>query len=227
MTQGQGFAWLRGIASNDYIKGKKRLIPQDEASYYIVERLMLRALADLGIGIVYERPAGEPLPVLMTHRHNNAYIFSLFTPSTTVKTKLKFPLGAPILDAYETRLENGFSTYHFPKSERKECRVFVEQKEGIVFCHEHYPGSAVFRRRIKVGGLKNATVRFLAEDYCKNEVDVCLNTTDVCCVLTDPVEPHYITRNGITWCEVQNVTGSLIFSMPMKEELFFKADSLK
>ncbi|MBQ8431318.1 MAG: hypothetical protein IJX28_00390 [Clostridia bacterium] len=219
-TRGEGFVWLRGLASNDFIKGKKRLIPQREEDYYPVERLMLRALSELGCTILYEKPVGQPSPVMMLHRFDNAFVLAQYSPSTVVKTKLKLPLGAPILDGYDVCLEEGYATYHFPKAERRECRVFVEQAEGVVYCHEHPPCSARMRRRVRVGGLKNATVRFLGEDYCKECLDVRLNTSGDACLLSDPMEYSYKTEQGVTYCEVRNVTGTLTFSMPLRDGPF-------
>ncbi|MBQ8440306.1 MAG: hypothetical protein IJX19_06585 [Clostridia bacterium] len=223
MTKGKNFIWLRGVTSNEYVKGKKRLLPQDESVYFIAERLMLLALSELGCSIAFEKPVGQENPVLMIHRHNNAYVFSQFSPSTTVKTKLKFSMGAPILDGYDAALDGGFATYHFPKAERRECRVFVEQESGVVSCREIPPVSATMRRRIRVSGLKNATVRFLAEDYCKENIDVRINTRGDACVLTDPVFARYVTENGVSYCEVFVDKGSVTFSMPMREDRFFRA----
>ena len=131
------------------------------------------------------------------------------------------PLGAPILDGYSAIIENGYAAYHFPKAERKECRVFVEQDKGVVSCHELPPGSHYLRRRIQVAGLKNATVRFVAEDYCKDNLTIKLNTQGSSRIVTDPFDAKYVTENGITYCEITNVSGTLIFSMPMKKQMFF------
>ena len=224
MTRGNGFVWLRGVTSNEYKKGSRRLLPQDESQYFIADRLMLRALSEFGYSFAFERFERNPLPVLMIHRHNNAYIFSQFTPDTSVEVQWKLPLGAPILDGYEALMKDGYATYRLPRAERRECRVFVEQESGVVSCSELYPCSAVMRRRIRVGGLKNATVRFLAEEYCKENVDVRLNTRESACQTSDPVFPKYVTKNGDTYCEVTGVTGTLVFSMPMREQRFFEVE---
>lgn len=222
MTRGNGFVWLRGVTSNEYKKGSRRLLPQDESQYFIADGLMLRALSEFGYSFAFERFERNPLPVLMIHRHDNAYIFSQFTPDTSVEVKWKLPLGAPILDGYEAVMKDGYATYRLPRAERRECRVFVEQQSGVVSCKELRPCSAVMRRRVIVRGLKNATVRFLAEDYCKENVDVRLNTHVSACQISDPVFPKYVTQNGDTYCEVTGVTGTLVFSMPMKKERFFQ-----
>lgn len=222
MTRGEGFVWLRGVSANEYKKGSKRLLPQDEAKYFISERLMLRALEEFGYSFSFERYGITDLPVLMIHRHDNAYIFSQFTPDTSVEVQWRLPLGAPILNGCEAVMKNGHAAYRLPRAERRECRVFVEQESGVVSCSELYPCSAVMRRRIRVGGLKNATVRFLAETYCKEDVDVRLNTRESACQTSDPVFPQYVTKDGVTYCEVTGVTGTLVFSMPMKQQRFFE-----
>ena len=174
------------------------------------------ALKDFGIFISYEKYADEKTPVIMCHRYNNAFMFSVYSPSTTIKTKMKFPYGAPVLDGYDTVLENGCATYHFPKSEHRECRVFVEQNDGIVSCCEVPPVSIQYRRRIEVSGLKNATVRFLAEEYCKDNVNAVLNSDVDAYFRTDKFESGYVEIDGVKFFEARNVTGSLVLSMPFK-----------
>ena len=152
----------------------------------------------------------------MCHKYNNAFIFSVYSPSTTVKTLMKLHYGAPILDGYDTALENGYASYHFPKAEHRECRVFVEQNDGIVSCCEVRPASCEFRRRIEVSGLKNATVRFLAEDYCKDNLHAVLNSCPENYADVDEFESQYVEIDGITFFEVRNVTGTLVVAMPFK-----------
>ena len=150
----------------------------------------------------------------MIHRFDNAYIFSSFLPSTTVKTKIKMPLGAPILKGYEAVLEEGYAVYNFPKAERAECRVFALQDSGIISCYEDAPTSYQLRRRITLKGLKNATVRFLAEDYCKDNIEAKLNSHRDFFFVGDEFDGGYVTKDGITYYEARNVTGTITFSMP-------------
>ena len=51
-----------------------------------------------------------------------------------------------------------------------------------------------------------------------------LNTRESACQTTDPVFPGYVTKDGVTYCEVTGVTGTLVFSMPMKKQRFFEAN---
>lgn len=204
-VKSENAAWISTTVSKDYA---------EDSGYFICEVLMTEALSMLGFELKYERTADEKLPVIMLHRHDNAYMLSSFLPSTTVKTKIKTPLGAPILDGYETVLEDGYATYNFPKAERRECRAFVEQESGIVGCREEAPVSYQIRRRVTVTGLKNATVRFLAEDYCKDNIEARLNSHRDFFFVSDDFDGGYITRDGITYFEARNVTGTMTFGMP-------------
>lgn len=202
-AQVQNAIWLRGIVSKAYNVGSP-----------IGESFLRLALDKLGIRIRLDKRDGVKPPVLMTHRHDGAFVFSVYSPSTTVKTSLHFPLGAPILDGYETILEDGFATYHFPKAEHRECRVFVEQQDGVVSCSEIPPVSAQYRRRIEVDGLQDATVRFFGENYCKTDLQVLRNSHRDFYFVTQPFEGEYVTDGDLTWYEVRHVTGRVTFSMP-------------
>ncbi len=217
-TQNGNCIWVRGTVSSDYVAGQQLLVPHDRTKYFFGESLMRKALSKLGWEIDFEGDIDALQPVLTIHRHNNAYVFSQFAASTTFKTKLKFPLGAPVLDAYDTRLEDGYATYHFPKAEHRECRVFVEQESGIVSCSEQTPSSVALRRRVLVSGLKNATVRFLPETYCMDNIEVKLNTSKPYYPAGDNFEGEYVTKDGITYYEARNITGNMLFSMPSKSK---------
>ena len=137
-----------------------------------------------------------------------------------METKLRFPLGAPIFVGYDVELEDGAAVYHFPKAEHAECRVYVEQEGGVVSVKERAPVSAKFRRRIEVNGLKNATVRFYGERYCKEEVSVKINVIGDYCENNGELNVELIQSEEYgTYYEVKDVTGDLVFSMPFKDLL--------
>ncbi|MBO5060765.1 MAG: hypothetical protein J6C82_07620 [Clostridia bacterium] len=208
--------WLRGTASIDRIKysDQGRLpVPHNDAEYFIGERLMLNALSKFGLEISYDKPLGEKSPVMMISRSDNAWIYSVYTPSTTVKTTLKHPLGAPVLLGYQTKLENGRATYNFPKAEHKECRIFIEQQDGVVGAEELTPVCYTLRRQIKVTGLKNATVRFFPEEYCKNDATAVLNWIGYY-IRSEKFDFEIITDEFGTYLEARNVTGNMAFQMP-------------
>ena len=206
--------WVRGTVSANIVKGQQILKADDANDFFIGESLMLKALALLGMGIEFENPENKRKPVIMLHRHDNAFVLSAFLPSTTVKTKLRFEYGIPVLNGYETRIENGFAAYNFPKCVHCECRVFVEQESGVVGCREVAPVDYRFKRRVAIYGLKNATVRFLAQEYCKRNVTAALNSDTDFYEVSDRFEYGYKEINGITFFEARNITGELVVSMP-------------
>jgi len=212
--------WLRATVSAEYRPGSPRLVRHKSEQYFISESLAVHAFALLGWEMQYKRPAGQLAPIFTLHRHNGALIFASHHPSTTVETRLKFPLGAPILDAYETVLEDGYAVYHFPKAERRECRVFVEQESGVVGVREIPPVSAEFRRRIEVHGLKNATVRVFAEEYCRDCIGAVLNSHEDHYFVGDAFEGEYKTDEYGTYFEARGVTGNFVFSMPFRDRKF-------
>lgn len=151
-----------GDVLGEYVGGHL-LTPDDEEQYCSGESFLRYALGRLGYDIRLEKeyPASKE-PVIMLSRHDNAFMFSVCAADTTVKTRLRFPLGAPLLLAGETMIdEEGFANYSFSRAELRECRVFVEQEEGVLGCHDISPGSMFMRRRIKVSGLKTRPCAFL------------------------------------------------------------------
>ncbi len=215
-TQNGNCIWVRGTVSADYVEGEQLLTPHNKDNYFLCESLMRMALGRLGYEFNFAGDENVKSPVMMVHKHNNAFIFSMFLDSTTVEAKLKFPYGAPVLDAYDTIIENGYSTYHFPKAERKECRVFVEQNDGIVSCTSVSPGSHILRRRIRISGLKNATLRFFPESHCTNDIDIKVNAHPVYRQVGDDFDGELITDGNVTYYEIRNVTGNVIIGMPGK-----------
>ena len=205
------FVWLRGIVSA-YLKENSRLpVVYKEDEQFIFEKLMNKALSYLGIDISFEKPLNTENPKIMISKNNGAYIFSSYMPSNTVKTRMKFSFGAPVLIGYDTVMENGYSSYYLPKAEHKECRIFVEQNKGIVCAKEYHPVSAVYRRIILVEGLENATVRFLPESYCLENTDVFDDG-----YYHEKLDYEFVEIDGVKFLELKNVTGNLFFNMPHK-----------
>ncbi len=166
--------------------------------------------------------ADSKSPVVMINKHNNANIFTVFSPDSTAETVLKFPLGAPILDGYEVELRDGSAVYHFPKCEHKECRVYVEQKDGVVQAKGVSPGSMINRRRIEISGLKNATVRFFGESYCKDIMQVATNVVTIQDKYNNDCKfdgEYKTSKEHGTYFEARNITGNILFSMPHKDLL--------
>ncbi len=151
--------YLRGTNSCSFTGGRL-LTPDDPSKWFVAPVLTRYALREFGfnISIDKENPTVKS-PVLTLARSNNAFVFSGYNPGSTAKLRLKMPQGAPILSGLETKLENGNSTYTMPTAWNRECRVFVEQKNGIISFKELYSGQLDISRRFQINGLKNATVR--------------------------------------------------------------------
>lgn len=177
---------------------------------------LLLALKKFGYQIEFSSDGESDLPSLTLHRNNNSLIFSVYNRDNTVEARFKFPLGAPILDGYSTRLCDGFSTYRFDKCAHSECRVFVKQKSGTVKVKETSPVNAYYRRKITISGLENAAVALFGEEYCKTD-----------CIVTEfgaeyqapiPMDGWKIIsdkENG-TYLYGQNINGTVTFCMPKK-----------
>jgi hypothetical protein len=122
-----------------------------------------------GYKIVFETQEDYiKLPAMTVNRSNNGLFFSVYNPDTTTDTLLEFPLGAPILSGGETRVTNRTARYRFSRCEHRECRIFVEQKEGTISAHEEPPVNGKYRRRMAIRGLQDATVYYFPEKYCKH-----------------------------------------------------------
>lgn len=209
--------WLRGTSSNDFQKNAHILAPHNPEEYFPAEALVRLALREFDYNIDFVKEAsGSKTPVIMLHRNKNAYYFSGYVPDTTVKTKLKFPLGAPLLIGSETKLSEGYSVYTMPRAWRAECRVFVEQKEdGILSVKEYPPVSYFMRRRLLLTGLKDATVRIMPETGFEESTELLLNSEYPFLVGERPDARATATPWGKV-IEVKGVTGELMISTPFK-----------
>ncbi len=171
-------AYLRGTNSSTFMGGKL-LTPDDPEKWFTGPLLLRYALKafDFNYGIDKAGPAVKN-PVLTISRSNNAFIFSGYSPNTTVLQKFRLPQGAPVFTGFETRLKNGFSTYSMPTAWHKECRIFVEQAEGILSCKEEYSGQREISRRLQLAGLQKATVRiYPGEAATPESLQVFLNSS--------------------------------------------------
>ena len=106
-------------------------------------------------------------PTMCILRRDNGLFFSIYNCNTTTQTHLKFPLGAPVLCGTECEMIDGKATYHFSRGEHRECRIFVEQNNGVISCREAPPINVRYRRAIHITGLKDATIRLFTEKGCE------------------------------------------------------------
>ena len=196
--------------------------------YFISETLLRTAISKLGFVIDFDKTSQELYPVSVITKKDNGYIYNVHNRCLTVDTHLSHPLGAPVLIGYETKIKDGKSVYRFPTALHKECRVFVEQDNSIVSCHELTPSAYQFKRRFIIRGLKNATVRIFAEDYCKNDFKVLLSdetfidnsgTMGSRSFVTLPFEGDFVTDEYGTYFEARNVTGVITVCMPTKRTI--------
>lgn len=209
--------WFRGLIGGE-ISGR-HVANYDYGQYVNTQNIFRQLFEKYGYTIKFERYSGNNKnPIIMAYKYDNATMFSIGNPDTSVKTYLKFPLGAPILTAYETELVDGCATYTFPRAEHTECRVFVEQESGIVSARECIPVSFKYRRRMSVSGLENSTVRFFAESYCAGSIEAVLNSHVDDFPDVDPFEWEVVESEEYgTYFEVKNVTGEMVFSMPFEK----------
>jgi len=157
---GGSVCYVRGTNSATY-KGGHLLTPDDPGIWFPGPSLMRHSLKLFGYSLVYDKKnTGVQDPVNCISRHDNGFFFSGFVPNQTVEQQYRFPQGAPLIIGWETELKNGSTTYRFPKAFFEECRIFIEQQEGIISCYEIHSGEKGITRRIGIKGLQNAKVRF-------------------------------------------------------------------
>ena len=180
--------------------------------------MLLKAADNLGYSIVHDFKAdGAKPPTMTVSRHNNGMYFSVYNTNTTTETKLHFPLGAPIMMCGETEIRDGYSTYRFARSEHKECRIFVEQKDGIISVREATAACFRYRRRFKVSGLNDAAVCYFSEEYSKNcaAVGPVSKTYNMTPVLDERFEAVNDSKYG-TYIKGEHRTGDFFFFMPTR-----------
>lgn len=171
-------AYVRGTNSSSF-KGGKLLTPDDPEKWFTGPLLLRYALKEFDINYSVDKyDPSVKSPILTVSRSNNAFFFSGYSPNTTVQQRFKFPQGAPVFTGFETILDKGYSTYFLPTAWHKECRIFVDQQDGIISCKEAYSGQREISRRLQLAGLKNATVRIFPEEKITEEqLQVFLNSS--------------------------------------------------
>lgn len=180
---------------------------------------LTEAMAGYGYHIRFLKEEGSPLPSMTLHRSDNALFFNVYNRDTTVEARFKFPLGAPVLNGFDTKLVDGYSTYRFPRSTHSECRVFVKQESGIVRAREMAPVNRKYRRKIRVSGLENATVCLFAESYCAAESIVAvLSDNDATPVAQENWKVVKDPEYG-TYLYGENISGVITFCMPFADRM--------
>ncbi len=202
--------YVRGTNSARYSGG--HLLTTDEPSKWFTGGSLMRyALSQLGYSIRYVKlsPAIKN-PVNAVSRHDNGFYFAGFTPNQTTEQQLRFPQGAPLFTGMETELKDGYATYRLPKAWSKECRVFVEQNDGLLTCYEIAPVEYQIKRKIGVSGLKNATVRFYpGKDEARFKA---MNGNNHSPERPDTLQSIRSNQFPATCYEYKNISGQLVFT---------------
>lgn len=168
------------------------------------------ALASFGYKISFVKKAESAKPPTMAiSRCDNALFFSVYNSNTTTEALFRFPLGAPVLIGCETEMIGGRSAYRFSRAEHRECRIFVEQQEGILSCREHPPVNARYRRVIRLTGLKDAAVVLFPEKGCECAVSRA-RSTDVSPEFDDRFTLVHDDVHG-TYLRGEHIEGNIYF----------------
>ncbi len=168
------------------------------------------AMAAFGWQISFgKRVDGVKPPTMALSRFRNALLFSVCNSNTTTDAYFRFPLGAPVLIGCETEMNGGKSSYRFSRGERRECRVFVDQTDGVISCREHPPVNARFRRAIRIRGLKDATVILFPETGCECAVSKA-PSTDVSPEFDERFAAVHDETYG-TYLKGEHITGDIYF----------------
>lgn len=206
---GGAVCYVRGTNSANY-KGGKLLIPDDPEKWVTGGSFMRYALSYLGYQIHYKKPGCTVKnPVNVISRFDNGFYFAGYVPNQTVEHRLRFPQGAPVFTGMETEIKEGYATYRLPKSWSKECRIFVEQKEGLLSCFE-IPRRYKTSRRIELRGLSNAIVRFYHSGDQNTKLRVVHNVNYP--FKDGEMIPEVKQDHMGHYSELKNITGFLIFA---------------
>ena len=168
------FAFVRSITPCDRVE-KPHPSQFDYApptQVFPAERLMRHVLGSaFGWSFLADAPSPSTLlPRPNLSRHDNAFLFHVFTPDTTASMRVRTPFGAPLLTERETLLRGGEAIWHPDKSWRRECRLFVEgQTDGAIQVKTSIASHVGFEGRLRVLGLAGATLRFFPPVSCTPE----------------------------------------------------------
>ena len=130
---------------------------------YPYPRLFRQLLAEFGFRLEQEfHHPEQPGTSLCVSRHAGACRFSVFCPDTTVKSRIRFPLGVPVPMGMNVLIENDCGTIQWERSTHRECRFFVDRcEDSVVTAREEILGYPDHQRHIQLTGLKNASVNVL------------------------------------------------------------------
>lgn len=227
LWQGGKISWCRGSDCSRKATDADDAVKKDTTvneELFPVEILLRAQAEDMGYFIKVEKlNKSVKEPVIMMHRNKGSLWYSGYCPDTTVKISLKTELGAPLLLANETYLENGSAIYHMPRAWRHECRVFVSQEDNTsLHAIEAICTQMGVERRIQISGLKNATLYVLPKNGDPDKTYAMLNS----------IYPHYVSQEFEQSVQetvfgkaikISNVTGTvLVMDKAETWEKYFK-----
>jgi hypothetical protein len=163
-SSGGSLGWVRG-AFCETIGGGQLPIADNPQEWFHASRLMRWILQEMGVVLRFiKADVATQDPVILASRSRNAWFFSGFSRSTTVRLQWRMPAGVPVPVGCDVALKDGFGEISLPRAWQRECRVFVTQKaSGEVACRELHSGEIGVTRRIRVLGLIDADVTFYAD----------------------------------------------------------------
>ncbi|MBR4221162.1 MAG: hypothetical protein IKR81_08415, partial [Victivallales bacterium] len=103
---------------------------------------------------------GTMPPRTTISRHDNAFIFTVFSRDTSVDLEVSTPLGMPLLTGQETSLRDGRAVWRPGRCFRHECRAFVNMENGVVGVRRIRAAYPEYTDRRLITGLRDATVHF-------------------------------------------------------------------
>lgn len=204
--------WIRGSNGSRMSSGSHILQPYTPEEAFPQETLFRLLSRRYGWDIRFLSPTPScKTPITLVHRHENGFFFSVYSPNTTVETRLTAPYGAPLLLANETALKDGAASYHFGRAQCRECRVFVKQNSGVVGCKEIAPVSFQARRRLEVSGLVDATVTVFPKTGLEDHTTLLLNSRHPHMVGDSIVVKKEVLPEGVC-LTAEHLNGTLIVS---------------
>ena len=214
-------AWVRGTSSVDLgmevdggtlnLRAMKTI---DSARYFRSEKLLRFLLPYFGYEVALDREhPREFARHLAVSRHRNGFQFRLFSEERGMKARLRFPIGAPVLNGETLSLKDGAACYNFHRFLSAECRVFVHSNDGdYLECNITQSLNQRFKYRINLTGLKNATVCFFPPDADFSKASVLLNPDLRLLTIGEPFDSRIVQDGYGTYMEISNVTGILSFA---------------
>ncbi len=213
--------WIRGSNAFRMDEGKSYTIQFEPELFFQGEKLLRYALECFGYSIRFRKddPA-QPGLCLTLRRHDNAVYMVGHAALTTGDFTLRLPDGAPVFSRCDTVLENNRTRYHNERSANLEARVFVTGDDSTITCRDTPQCLPGIERRIRLTGLKNATVVYrpeIREGLSYNFTDDTRNPSYALWSKPDYEFEKTSDANGPKFI-IRNVTGTLVISSGTRHE---------